>query len=467
MHCFLTAMRQEPDSDGVRRTRFGVLRASYPALKSTVILSWKSWFKKAITIVYDTPIRGMVEMSLDDGTKLEMELVFIALDREDDVNKLQSLELTGAHVNEAAEVPEGVIQMLKTRIRRYPAAIDGGPTHSFIICDYNSVDIDHYLYILAEEKKPAKHSFYVQPPAMLRPDPTVDKYVLNPEAENLGHHEAGDPNIPPVKSAVWDPVAVMWWIPHLPEGYYEDMVEGNDEDFITVFILNEYGAVRKGRPVYKAYRDKIHCVSNPLSPIKAIPLIIGVDVGLTPAAAFTQLSPTGTLNVLDEIVTENTSIIEFAENMLWPLLRSKYAGYNFKLVLDPAARARSQNDKKSAYDIFVGAGLSCVCAHTNDPLARREAVNYFLLRMEGFALDPSCNMLRKGFISEYHYERVASSLAARFKDQPAKNIFSHVHDGLQYACLHLTQGVRRRRLPNGSGGGLHVRRGPADTNAGY
>ena len=120
-HIVLNALKQPVQYDGVRRSRYGILRATYPALKSTVVKSWTNWYKTLVRIVYDTPIRGEMMFTHPDGESVvHIELVFIALDREEDVNKLQSLELTGAHMNEAAEIPRGIHQMLKSRINRYP-----------------------------------------------------------------------------------------------------------------------------------------------------------------------------------------------------------------------------------------------------------------------------------------------------------------------------------------------------------
>ena len=88
-HLVLNAMKQPVQYDGVRRSRYAILRATYPALKSTVVKSWQNWFKDIVNIVYDVPIRGTMTFPAPDGTKVEMKMVFIALDREDNVNKLQ------------------------------------------------------------------------------------------------------------------------------------------------------------------------------------------------------------------------------------------------------------------------------------------------------------------------------------------------------------------------------------------
>ena len=423
LHCFLNALNQVPDSSGVRRTKFGVLRASYPALKSTVIKSWQDWFKSMITIVYDVPIRGRIEMVHPDGeTKIEIDLVFIALDREQDVNKLQSLELTGAHLNECQEMSQSTLQMLKSRVNRFPAMREGGATRSFIIADYNAVHVNHWLYELAEDIKPPSHSFYRQPPALLLAskgstdiyDNQKNYYMVNPDAENLAN---------------------------LPENYYPELCYGGDADWINVYVMNNYGMTRSGRPVYKDYIDSVHLSDKIIKPMLGVPLVIGIDLGLTPAAAFLQLTPTGRLNCIDEIVTENCSIIEFCSDYLWPKIRNNYARYSFHLVLDPSAAKRSENDKVSARQIVHDAGLPYRLARSQEPLARREAVIKFLRKVNGFSLSPNCTYLRKGFISDYRYEkRLLSNVDSPFKEKPEKNIYSHVHDALQYSALELGEG---------------------------
>lgn len=463
MHCWLNAMQQEPSPDGVRRSKFGVLRATYPALKTTVVSSWRQWFGGLMKIVYDTPIRGHLEMPHPDGkTSIEMDVFFIALDREEDTNKLQSLELTGSHINEAVEIPKGVFNMLKSRINRFPSPNDGGATKAFILLDYNSPDTEHWLYDLAEENKPTeKHSFYAQPPAMLWDG---HGYVVNPLADNLGHYEPGTPKVKPTPKSVWIIGRDEWWVPHLPEDYYPDIVSGNDWDYINVFVLNNYGMLRTGKPVYPHYKDSIHCSAKNIQPMAGVPMIIGMDMGLTPAAAFMQLTPTGQLAILDEIVTEDCSIRKFCEDYLKPKLKNEYPGMQYHLVIDPAATARSQNDARSAADIVRDSGLPFMTARTQNELARREAVNYFLLKTEGFLLSPNCKTLRKGFISEYKFEKIRAANSDKFKEKPEKNIFSHIHDGLQYGALELSEGRIGKRKPKRPS---KTANRPADSMAGY
>ncbi len=462
-HIVLNAMKQNVWYDQTRFSRYAILRASYPALKSTVIKSWKNWFKGMVNIVYDVPIRGELRFPHPDGkTNIDIELVFIALDREEDVNKLQSLELTGMHINETAEIPRGIHQMSKSRINRFPQEPGDEtlrPVDPFIVCDYNSVDTAHWLYKIAEEEQPPKHGFYHQPSALILvdnndprinpDDPIIDSsgnnYVLNPTADNLKN---------------------------LPEDYYQDQVYGAKADFVNVMLMNNYGLMQAGRPVYPEYDDTIHYTELEQKPLKGVPLIIGMDLGLTPAAAFMQLTPTGQIIILDEIVTDDCSIEKFCKDFLKPKLINEYPGFNYEVIVDPAATQRSPNDARAATEIIKASGLAYRTAISNNPTKRREAVVSVLRKVKGFVLGPRCPVLRKGFISEYHYEKKRVALTAagadpKFQEKPEKNIYSHIHDGVQYGVLELTGGrtARRRKALIKKPPVQHE--GPADSAAGY
>jgi hypothetical protein len=438
MHVVLNAMKQHPDHKGVRRSRYMIVRATYPSLKTTIVKTWLEYFGDFLKITYDTPFKGLLQFNLPDGTSLHMELNFLAVGSEEDVEKLKSYEVTGVHVNEASEIDPLVFSTLKGRFGRYPAVrAGGGPVDPFIILDYNSVDTEHWLYHIAEvtpeidefneydeDGNLKDHSFYSQPPAMLKDE--SGHYVLN---------TGQDSNVPAADN-----------LEYLRPDYYPAMLAGNDPDWVNVYILNNYGQVRSGKPVYKEYKDADHCASTFLKPLHGVPLVIGVDQGLTPAAAFCQLSPTGELLILDEIVTEDCSLREFCEDHIKPKLMNKFKKFanNYTIVIDPAALQRSQNDAKAGVDMFREAGLNWKIARTNDLTTRREAVVYFLRKRNGFLISPTCRYLRKGFISEYKYEELRGSSSGMFKEKPMKNIYSHVHDALQYAALELS--IPKRKL---------------------
>jgi hypothetical protein len=402
---------------------------------------------------------------MNDGTTIEMKLIFLALDREEDVNKLQSLQVTGCHLNETAEIPRGIFQMLKSRYKRYPKKFTLDQVHPdfrdeykkyvnkygkigsidpFIISDYNSIPTEHWLYQIAEVERPDNHSFYTQPPALLMcpesegfvKDAEGNWYKFNPDADNLEN---------------------------LDEDYYIDQCQGADPDWISVFVLNNYGSLRAGKPVYKMYQDRMHFSDEAYEVKKGIPIIVGLDTGLTPAAAFMQLTTTGELVVFDEIVTEDCSIHEFAYDHLWPKIRNHYKGHRFEFYVDPENK-RGQTDKKTAKDILTKAGFKVDLGKTNNWAQRYESVVFFLRKVKGFRLTPNVPVLREGFISKFRYEKVSTTVqGTKWKEKPDKNIYSHVHEALQYGAMEFVEGkIFRKNVAK-----KQQFTGPADSTAGY
>ena len=120
MEILSRAIRQRPNSAGVRKSRWAVVRNTYGELKTTTIKTWQAWVDDSVCpIVYDSPIRGAMTQKLEDGTTMQLEILFIALDRPDQVKKLLSLELTGGWINECREVPKAILDGLTSRVGRY------------------------------------------------------------------------------------------------------------------------------------------------------------------------------------------------------------------------------------------------------------------------------------------------------------------------------------------------------------
>lgn len=440
MELLLRGLNQAPGPDGVRRSRAAVIRNTFPELKSTTIQTYNQWFSSVSKVVYSSPITATLEIpNIGDGTGLHQLIYFLPLDDESSVQKLMSLELTYGFLDEVVFIPERVLEVLTGRVGRYPGMKDGGPTWYGVWATTNPCPVDHWFFKLFEEKKPDGFKLFHQPPGLLW---KVDEkgngtWETNPKAEN---------------------------IKFLPEGYYKKQSIGKDEDYIKTYLCGEYGELRSGKPVYPMYKDDVHTAKEEILPSKELTITIGVDIGIHGnAAVFTQLLPTGQLIVFDELLEEELSVTEFVQNVLKPHIYAKYFNYNFRIVTDPAAKARSQSDKRSALDIFLEEKLPAEIAKTNEFMARREAVVYFLTKQDGFLLDTKCSYLRRGFISKYRYETLKGRSDGKVKEKPEKNIFSHNADALQYAALHYKSlKVKRRNFarPN-----QHTN--PAQPVAGY
>jgi hypothetical protein len=414
---FKRALEQAPGPDRVRRSRWAAVRNTYGELKTTTIKTWQDWFAGMETTKWDTPIVSTIRLpDLGDGTSLELEVLFMALDRPEDADKLRSLELTGAWMNEASELEKRVLDILTQRCGRYPSLKVGGPTWTGVIMDTNPPDDDSWYYKLAEEQKPDGYKFFRQPGGLYlvtdKKDPDHGKYKPNPMAENVSN---------------------------LPGGfqYYLRQLAGKSLDYIKVFLCGEYGTTMDGKPVYPEWNDAVHIAKQPLQPIMGRPLVLGFDFGLTPACAIGQMSATGQMLVLEELVSEDMGIRQFYEQVVMPRLREKYSKFRVEAVGDPAGVNRSQTDEKTCFQELYELGLDCEPASTNEFVKRRESVAMFLQRVNGFLIDPSCKTLIKGFRGGYRYERLKASGTARYKDRPVKDKFSHPHDGLQYLALQL------------------------------
>jgi hypothetical protein len=165
--------------------------------------------------------------------------------------------------------------------------------------------------------------------------------------------------------------------------------------------------------------------------------------------------------------------------MLLPLLSTKYAGMQCIGWGDPSGRTRSPTDESTCYDVLWSQeiGLRNIdAADTNALIPRIGAVDNFLTKMvdgqPGMVLSPNCQILRKGFNGGYRRKRVPG-VADMFYDEPEKNMFSHLHDALQYLCMYVTNGKKSddkreailQRLRQSKRGGYAYK--PADRVVGY
>jgi len=449
------AICQAPNAQGIRKTRFAIVRNTYDMLETTTLATFKQWFPPEICSISHKPMRADIGYKLPDGTRIECHVIFLAVDRPDDVKKMLSLEVTAIFLNEAKELPWAVVKAARERIGRYPSRIDGyddTPTYSAprdesgdlqpctrkaLLMDTNPPDDTHWWYQLAElgslkEDSTAESraevsrvfDFFRGPSPLIREG---DKYIPNPEAEN---------------------------IKFLPGGYqyYLDMIAGTSEDHINVMVMGNYGTIATGKPVYPQYNDRLHCASKPLGLLEDLPIGLGWDFGLTPACIVGQLH-NGQLRVVGELFAESMGVREFARDIVKPWLERNCKGIEIAFSYgDPTGNNRGEGIGRSAIGILndnhtdddgitmepLNLGFYTEPAPTNDPTQRIDAVSRYMLRLVGgepaYQLSPRCKMLRAGKQGGYQYKRIQTS-GEKFKDVPDKNIYSHVSDAEQYLAL--------------------------------
>lgn len=401
---------------GRRRSRWGIVRNTSGELSTTTLATWLAWFEDLGDIHKRQKPIMTYEHTFNDGHGIvELELLFIALDRPEDVRKIKSLELTGCYINELSEVPKAALAHMKGRVNRYPSkAFCLEPYWSGIIADTNPPEDDHWIYKDFEESSFEHHKLFKQPPGLIKNDDK--KWVRNPSADNAGH---------------------------LPDNYYEMLAEGQSQEFIKVFCLGEYGSVGFGKRVFPEFNPDVHAVDS-LSAIQGLELRISWDFGLTPACIVKQLSPRGQLLILKEYVGDGMGIRSFADSIVIPSIANDfpYCKIGFSTG-DPAGNSRSEVvEEMSCIGELNSLGIPTISARTNDIDPRLGSVKYFLNKMvdgkPGLLLDRrNCPTLFKGFVKDYVYARIAVSGEERYKDKPNKNMASHPMDALGYGCLEL------------------------------
>jgi hypothetical protein len=124
------AIEQAPGLDGVRRTRWAVVRQTLSQLKMTVLLDMLSWFREIATYKVS---EQLVILSFND---VRCEVYLIPLEEEEDQKRLLSMQLTGAWRNECIEQSGDLVSAISGRC--VFLEVDGGPTWFGIIADTNA-----------------------------------------------------------------------------------------------------------------------------------------------------------------------------------------------------------------------------------------------------------------------------------------------------------------------------------------
>jgi hypothetical protein len=423
----MRACAMPPCIDGVRRCRVGVIRNTYPELKTTTIKTWQNWFRELGIVKpnFNSPIT-FTHVFNDGNGIIELEVLFIALDNERDISKLLSLELTFAYCNELRELPFNVFMHLTTRVGQYPPRRDC--PHEYwtgVFADTNPPeDTDHWIYEKFEKSTIDSYKLFKQPPALIKDEHGY--WQINPLAEN---------------------------VQNLGKNYFINATAGADDDFIKVYLLGEYGSGKNNAPVYPNYNDNIHATQN-LKVINDLDIIVGWDFGLTPACLIAQFTG-GQIRLLKEFTTDRMFVKELA-NIVIPYLRRTFPTQTIHSVCDPAGLHDNTTDGFYSVRILEEMGLRTNGAETNKIEPRIGAVDTFLTRLsEGrpaFLLDKNeCPNLRKGFTSKYCYKKVVTGGESRTRYTPDKSHpYSDIQDCLQYICMFLLGSYEKKqaKLPD-------------------
>lgn len=439
----LHMQEQAPNAQGVRPTRWFVVRNTYSDLETTTMKDFQAIFKDGELgrMKGSKPPNYKALFRLEDGTTVEAEVIFLALDREEDVRKLRGAQGTGFWLNEVKELEKAIVNMADARHGRYPSMGDGGvmPTWHGLLGDTNAPDEDHWYFHAAEVTREPGWEFFRQPGGVVpvidphTHEPIEGKWELNPAAENLQN---------------------------LVPDYYQALLANKEPDWISVMLSNEYGFTIDGKPVHPEFRDSIHTAREAISYNPSWPLIIGIDFGRTPAAAITQRDPVLDRRfVIDEIVTEDMAASQFGPMLKRHLEQNYPECWNTGVQIwgDPAGDNLGDAIDSSAMAILRSAGIPCQPTTSNAPPVRRAALANVINRnamdqRSAFLLSPKCSVLRKGLMGGFCYRRIKVPGSERYTEHPDKNHFSHIVEALEYAFQGDGEGRAAVRRAQSEGG---------------
>jgi hypothetical protein len=454
------ACEQAPDTDGYRKTRGLVIRNTYPELLSTTINTWKEVFDEAHCgpIHYSHPItHHIVRPPEGDTPGIDMEVLFLALDKPGDIRHLKSLDATWAWVNEASEVPFEVVDMLTGRVGRYPPKEPVPATWAGIFMDTNATDDQNWWHRVAEMKGgpdltavnidgtvlDLSWSFYQQPPAALE----VSDEGGTVKCIEPGYQDMDCEGVPVLGAGgrLWVVNPAAENLKYLRKGYYHQQITNKSLEWIQRFMQAKHVYMVDGKAWVPEYSDQMMARSLTVNP--DLPLIGGIDCGggtLNPAAVIGQRGLYGDWRTLSELSVFDVGINRFSE-MLHAHLAQKYPGLALPtFYLDPAARTRDEVYEIAVQEHLRSRGFKVMLAPTNDPVTRRDALALpmsRLIRLEngntipGFLVDKDCVTLRAALAGKWHRKRMNVGGLERYTDRPEKNAFSHVGDASGYMCM--------------------------------
>ena len=422
---------------GLRMSRWFMARNTYPDLKTTTIRTWLEMFPEH---VYGRFNWGQPPAHKIRFADVSLEVDFIALDKPEDVRKLRSTEYSGGAYNELPFIEKELFDEGTSRLR-YPGKDHGGSEYHGIIADANAPDEDHWLAWmtgqidlppnLTEDEKqqyqwPEHWGFYKQPAAVLEKRDThgvIAGYEVNPLAENLNN---------------------------LPPGYYEKMLPGKKKAWINSRMRNVIALVVDGSPVWPQFSVESHMAREALRPVQGHEVVVGLDFGRQPAAIFMQAVNNRVL-VQYELLGSNEGAVTFAPKVK-RFLDTHYPDFEFRLVGDPKGQDKTQNDERTAYEIFAAvferAGVVQAAPNLKQNMiaTRVDAVTAVLTEMyDGrprSVVSPLCRTLKVAMAGRYHLVKEEDG-----ELKPKKDRYSNPADALQYGVLGLGEGRKMTGRP--------------------
>lgn len=448
------------DARGVtwRKARIGVIRESYPSLKSTTLKSWFNIVPESEgKFLWSAPFTHHFQKILRrDGQGrpidiLDIEFEFRAIGDQTVEEACRGWEVNAVIVDEADLQPADLVPYLTGRVGRFSDLDASLVVDPQIILSMNMPDIENHAYQLAFDREMAGLTAddMAALASVLNGRPLIETFVqpggLDPKAENIHNLPGG-------------------------RGYYILQLAANRHrpGYVDRMVHNKPVPMMFGMPVNAgfAFSDHVRAVEWD----KRRKLIIGVDQGLYAAATACQRDEYGDFRTLMECVnvaSGGKTLLKVGPSAFGRKLRSmllaKFPGLtaeDVRIVCDPAAfAARDREDSEHDWVLAFQAALDLGRVHkakSNAQGLRNEVIWRALDRRNGYAVDPGCRHLIKAHSGGYRYQKQEMATGeVRGHLDIADTIYTHIADAEQYAALegeHVVSDARGKKRREGGGG---------------
>lgn len=416
MELYRRAAQQAPGPDGLRHTRFAIVRQTLQQLKQTVL-------KDVLSI-----LPGIASWKVSESTiyiehgDIRSEWIFVPLENIEDQRRLLSSQLTGAWLSECIEINAELVPPISGRCGRYPGPNEGGCSWFGIIADTNMPEEGSQWHALMEIETPADWQVFRQPGGLTEGAENLQWLLQTPESLKLPEDH---------------PDRIM-----RGRMFYERLSRNPSPAWVKRYVHAQYGIDPSGSAVFAStFNYGFHVVDN--IDVQMGMIVVGQDFGRDPWSVICQPHG-GRLLVLQEVAADDMGLVVHLRNNLRPTLSDiRYMGRPVVVIGDPAGNAKDSLIEFNAFDVLKAHGFSAVPAPTNDIDQRLNAVETFLMTMNAFGpgliIDRSrCPTLVKAMKGGYRFSKHKPdtfSPVGENKPKPNKNNYSHVADALQYAAL--------------------------------
>lgn len=448
----LRCATQPPCADGVIRNRALFARNTFQMLKQTTFDMWMRLFPTT-QIALSSPITGELKMKLGNRMSV-IKLLGIPMDMPSAEATLRSNGFSIARVEELQYIGYDMVSLMRERLGRYPdvkMAPFGYQKPGYfknlgMTGDTNAPVEGSWLYERAQILKPDDELYLFQPPAMFRTWDNARKEWVYEENKGQRFRSHG--------------IAAAENVEHLNEGwyYYWNLLKIKGEDDIRRNILNEYGQVLSGTPVFPEFSKDRHVASVPM-PAKGRRLYCGMDLGRTPRAVFGYYAENGGVRI-PLVLAKDCGVKMFAETVMRPQLAARGV-YPSQVTIfpDPAGENPGEQVEATSVEILRACGFDVAMPvlKNNDTFTRTETVRQALTqtttdRDPYLLIDPGAEELVRALAGGYTYATIRSGGGqSRVGDKPDKNCpYSHVADACQYLLVGLKYGRREDRAFGGA-----------------